>query len=396
MNASGGMVIIGAGDCGTRAGLALREEGYAGAITLVSDEVHEPYERPPLSKGLITDATARAKVIASRALLAERRIAFIDGTKATALHPRTRTVTLGDGRLLQFDKLLLATGAEPRRLSGIQGARAHYLRNFDDLLMLRRKIRPGISIAVIGGGFIGLEVAAAACRLGAQVSVIEAQERILKRGVPPEIAGALARLHRREGVQIITGHTDIPDADLIIAGIGVAPRTRLAEEAGLRIDNGIAVDAELRSSHPHIFAAGDCCSYPSQLYDGRRLRLESWRNALDQGRRAARNMLGFGDRDETVPWFWSDQFDWCLEIAGLADEGKTQVRRDLGNDGFILFHLAGDGRLVAASGFGPGAIIARDMRLAEKLIARRARPDPARLATADVKLKSLMLEEATL
>lgn len=391
---SDGMVIIGAGECGTRAALTLREEGYAGPVTLVSDETYEPYERPPLSKDLITSPTAQAKVIASRLFLAERRIDLIDGVKAVALHPKTRSVTLGDGRFLRYEKLLLAAGAEPRRLAGIQGSRAHYLRNFDDLLVLRRKIRPGISVAVVGGGFIGLEVAAAACRLGALVSVIEAQERILKRGVPPEIASAVARLHRREGVQIVTGQTEIPDADLIVAGIGVHPRVRLAEEAGLRIDNGIAVDAELRSSDPHIFAAGDCCSFPSPLFDGRRLRLESWRNALDQGRRVARNMAGRVEPDDTVPWFWSDQFDWCLEVAGLVDEGRSKVRRDVGDAGFMLFLLNGDGRLVAASGFGPGGTVARDMRLAEKMIARRLRPDPARLATPEVKLKTLLLEEA--
>ncbi|HTN97760.1 MAG TPA: FAD-dependent oxidoreductase [Nordella sp.] len=396
MKPAQGMVIIGAGDCGMRAALALREEGYAGAITLVSDEAHAPYERPPLSKDLITSPVAEARTTASPEALAGKHITFIGDTRATVLHPRTRTVALSDGRLLRYEKLLLATGAEPRRLTGIQGARAHYLRSFDDLLVLRRKIRPGVSIAIAGGGFIGLEVAAAACRLGAKVRVIEAQERILKRGVPAEIAKAVARLHRREGVQIITGRSDMPDADLIIAGIGAIPRTRLAEAAGLRIDNGIAVDAELRSSDPHIFAAGDCCSFPCQLYDGLRIRLEAWCSALDQGRRAARNMLGFGDRDEAVPWFWSDQFDWRLEIAGLIDEGHVAVRRDMGEGGFILFHLGDDGRLVAAGGFGPGTQVARDMRIAEKMIARRQRPDPARLAAAEVKLKSLMLEEVIL
>jgi 3-phenylpropionate/trans-cinnamate dioxygenase ferredoxin reductase subunit len=394
MSAGGGMVIIGAGDCGTRAALTLREEGYAGAITLVSDELHEPYERPPLSKELITAATAQPRVVAGRTLLAERHIDFIDGVNAIALDLKSRAVALSDGRLLPYEKLLLATGAEPRRLAGIQGARAHYLRNFDDLLMLRRKLRPGITTAVIGGGFIGLEVAAAAYRLGARVVVIEAQERILKRGVPPEMASSIARLHRRAGVQIITGRRECPDADVIVAGIGVAPRTRLAEEAGLRVDNGIAVDAELRSDDPHVFAAGDCCSFPSQLYDGRRLRLESWRNALEQGRRAARNMLGHGDRGEAVPWFWSDQFDRRLEIAGLVDAGCRTVRRDLTDGGFQLFHLGDDGRLVAVSGFGPGVSIARDMRLAERMIERRLRPDPALLAAAHVKLKSLMLAEA--
>ncbi|RVB48859.1 ferredoxin reductase, partial [Mesorhizobium sp. M7A.F.Ca.CA.002.03.1.1] len=253
-----------------------------------------------------------------------------------------------------------------------------------------------------------LELAAAARKLGAAVTVIEAQPRILIRGVPAEIAEIIHEAHVAEGVDILCGDgiASIADdgnevrttlaggreivADLAIIGIGAVPVAGLAAEAGLTIDNGIAVDAELRSCDPDIFAAGDCCSFPLAVYGGRRVRLEAWRNAQEQGALAARNMLGAGEAHAAVPWFWSDQYGLSLQIAGLSDEGKNTVRRDLGDGAFILFHLAEDGRLVAASGIGPGNAVARDIRLAEMLIAKRAKPAPEALGSPDVKLKSLL------
>jgi 3-phenylpropionate/trans-cinnamate dioxygenase ferredoxin reductase subunit len=180
------------------------------------------------------------------------------------------------------------------------------------------------------------------------------------------------------------------DADLVIVGIGAIPNTALAEAAGLAIANGIASDDRLRTSDPLIFAAGDCCSFPLALYGGRRVRLESWRNARDQGALAGRNMAGADEPHAAVPWFWTDQFDLGLQIAGLPDEGTETVRRDLSDGAFLLFHLAPDGRLVAASGIGPGNAVARDIRLAEMLIARRAVPPMDRLAAPDFRLKALL------
>jgi 3-phenylpropionate/trans-cinnamate dioxygenase ferredoxin reductase subunit len=237
---------------------------------------------------------------------------------------------------------------------------------------------------------------------------MEAQPRILMRGVPAEIAEIVHAAHVAEGVDILCGEgiASIADdgnevhvrlaggreitADLAIIGIGAVPATGLAAEAGLAIDNGIAVDAELRSSDPDIFAAGDCCSFPLAVYGGRRVRLEAWRNAQEQGALAARNMLGAGEAHVAVPWFWSDQYGLTLQISGLADEGLGTVRRDLGDGAFILFHLAEDGRLVAASGIGPGNAVARDIRLAEMLIGKQARPAPEALGSQAVKLKSLL------
>ncbi|MER8519066.1 FAD-dependent oxidoreductase [Mesorhizobium sp. M0643] len=404
-----GMVIIGAGECGGRAALALRELGFNGPVTLVGDEPHLPYERPPLSKDAMVADAPLLKAIATDAILAERSIRHIHSVQAVAIDSAAHVVRLSDGSVLAYDKLLLATGSVPRKLPmpGL-GGRCVYLRTFNDALAIRAHLSAGNRIAIIGGGFIGLELAAAARRLGAAVTVIEAQPRILMRGVPAEIAEIIHQAHEAEGVKILCGEgiAAIADdgaevrialagghdivADLAVIGIGAVPVTGLAAEAGLTVDNGVAVDAELRTSDRDIFAAGDCCSFPLAIYGGRRVRLEAWRNAQEQGALAARNMLGAGESHAAVPWFWSDQYGLTLQIAGLSDEGRSIVRRDLGDGAFILFHLAEDGRLVAASGIGPGNAVARDIRLAEMLIAKQARPAPEALVSQAVKLKSLL------
>jgi 3-phenylpropionate/trans-cinnamate dioxygenase ferredoxin reductase subunit len=406
-----GMLIVGAGECGARAALTLRERGYDGVVTLVGDEPHLPYERPPLSKdAMVSEAEPTPKLVGDREHFASRRIECVTGTSAVSIERAARRVTFADGRTLDYDKLLLATGATPRRLPlpGADGAGCAYLRTHDDALRIRSALKAGSHIAILGGGFIGLEIAASARKRGADVTVIEALPRILTRGVPEAIAQVVDARHRREGVTLACGKALLAlretesgieialadgstvAADLLIIGIGAVPVTDLAQKAGLAIENGIAVDAQLRTSDPDIYAAGDCCSFPVAVYGGRRVRLECWRNAQDQGGLAARNMLGAGESASAVPWFWSDQYDLTLQIAGLPDEGTQTVRRDLSEDAFILFHLAGDGRLVAASGIARGNAVAKDIRLAEMLIAKGARPDPAALAQPDVKLKSLL------
>jgi len=407
----GGMLIIGAGECGARAALALREGGYDGPVTLVGHEPHLPYERPPLSKdAMVSEAEPTPKLVGDRQFFADRRIDCVTGTSAISIDRATRSVMLADGRILSYDRLLLATGAAPRQLPlpGADASRCAYLRTHDDALRIRGALKPGNHIAILGGGFIGLEIAASARKRGARVTVIEALPRILTRGVPEDIARVIDARHRAEGAVLACGkgvsalresasgiEIALSDgssiaADLLVIGIGAVPVTDPAQKAGLAIENGIAVDEHLRTSDPDIYAAGDCCSFPLPIYGGRRVRLECWRNAQDQGALAARNMLGAGESVSAVPWFWSDQYDLTLQIAGLPDEGKQAVRRDLSESAFILFHLANDGRLVSASGIGPGNIVAKDIRLAEMLIAKRAMPDPAALAQPQVKLKSLL------
>jgi 3-phenylpropionate/trans-cinnamate dioxygenase ferredoxin reductase subunit len=405
------MVIVGAGECGVRAAQALREEGFAGSVTLVGEEPHLPYERPPLSKDTLTDAASPLpRTIRAQEALAAADIECVTSTRAEAIDREARVVTLGDGRTLPYDRLLLATGAVPRRLpmGGAGGPRVACLRTYDDALAIRAHLDRGCRLAVLGGGFIGLELAASARKRGAAVTVIEAQPRILMRGVPAEIAAVVAERHLAEGVELLCGDgvaaiepaADTVTitlasgravvADLLVVGIGAVPVTALAEAAGLAIDNGIAVDETLTTSDPDILAAGDCCSFPLPVYGGRRVRLESWRNAQDQGSLAARNMLGAGEPITAVPWFWSDQYDLTLQVAGLAEGAPTTVRRDLETGGFVLFHLDPSGRLLAASGIGPGGSVARDVRVAEMMIARRAVPDPQKLAAVHIRLKSLL------
>ncbi|MFK0161421.1 NAD(P)/FAD-dependent oxidoreductase [Rhizobium sp. NPDC090279] len=402
-------VIVGAGECGARAAFALREQGFAGGITLIGTEPLAPYERPPLSKGGSGEAP-EPKFIATLELYREQAIDLRLDTTAATLDPAGKTIGLADGETLSYDKLLLATGASARGFPGIDGAshRIHMLRTHADAVALHAALHPGRHIAIIGGGFIGLELAATARMRGADVTVIEGLPRVLKRGVPEAIAEAIAERHCREGADIRCGQAieavqeeadgvvvrlangEIISADLLLVGIGAAPNVALAAQAGLAIENGIAVNERLETSHADIYAAGDCCSFPLALYGGRRVRLESWRSAQEQANLAAANMLGEGAAISAVPWFWSDQYDLTLQIAGLADEATIHVRRDLDDGAFILFHLDPDGRLLAASGIGRGNAIARDIRLAEMLIAARAYPDQAALATSTVKLKSLL------
>lgn len=403
-----GMVIAGAGVCGASAALALREAGYDGPITLVGGEPHVPYERPPLSKSAITDEGPPClRAFVTDEQLAQASIAFVRANPAVRIDPDAASLVLAGGTAIPYAKLLLATGATPRRLAGTS-SRLHYLRSFEDALDLRSSLATSRRVVVIGGGFIGLELAASARMVGAEVTVVEPRTRLLMRGVPAEIAEILQQRHCERGVRVLcnqevaridedertlriaTSGGEVLTADLCIVGIGATPETGLAETAGLAVDNGIVVDAGFRTTRPDIFAAGDCASVPLDLYGSRRVRLESWRSAREQGVLAARSMLGGPVANNIVPWFWSDQYDLTLFVAGLPDAGSVTVRHDLGNGAFLLFHLTDDGRLVAASGIGPGNAVARDVRLAEMLIARRAHPSPERLMAVDCRLKSLL------
>ena len=403
------IVIVGAGEAGARAAVALREEGFAGAVTMIGAEALPPYERPPLSKAVLTSREEPSpSVIAQAAALEERGVSWVGGLSIVALDRGARQVVASDGRRFGYDRLCLATGAAPRRLAIGDPEACLVLRGYADALALRRRFVAGARIAIIGAGFIGLELASSAVSRGCAVTVVEAAPRIMIRGVPAEIAEIVARRHQRAGVELILGARIASiersadgaaviledgrriEADHVVAGVGAAPDTALAASCGLAVDNGVAVDGALRTSDPDIFAIGDCASFPHPLYDGRRIRLEAWRNAQDHGAFVARSMLGAVAPYAAIPWFWSDQHDLCVQIAGLADEGCAVARRDLGDGALMLFHLAEDGRLVAASAVGPLGKIARDVRLAEMLIARRAAPDPASLTSPDVKLKSLL------
>jgi 3-phenylpropionate/trans-cinnamate dioxygenase ferredoxin reductase component len=403
------IVIAGAGECGTRAAFTLREQGWDGRIVLVGDE--PPYERPPLSK------TGEYKLICGGEALSDAGITFLAGAEAAGLDTAAHVLTLADGRRLPYRSLLLATGARARRLP-FGGAPVHVLRSYADAAALRAKLAPGRRVAVIGGGFIGLELAACAAALGARVTVIELGPRLMGRAVPARVAAVMAGRHVAAGVDLRcgTGVTGLAGtgagveitlaegtaikADVVVAGVGSVPETTLAAAAGIETGDGIVVDERFATSAPDVFAAGDCCSYPHPLYGGRPLRLESWRAAQEHGAAAARAMLGEPRPDGTepyagVPWFWSDQHDYTLQVAGLASAADREVVRVRPDGVEIWFGLSDGGRLVAAAAAGPGNSVARDIKLAEMLIARRAAPDPVTLADPAVTLKSALRSPVT-
>lgn len=411
-----GMVIVGAGEAGARAALALREHGWAGTVTLIGEEATAPYERPPLSKAVMTASEdPLATVIATHDRLLEAGIEFRHDCRVTGidrdgrraiLDRDERQAILDRGGSVPYAKLLLATGSRPRRLDIEGSANALYLRTFADAVALRARLPRGAHLVVVGGGFIGLEVAASAVARGCRVTLLEAGPRILMRGVPVELAARVAELHRDAGVELrvgvrieafrMVGRSEVVVADGreiacdgVVVGIGAVPETALAAGCGLAVEDGVRVDATLQTSDPDIFAAGDCCSFPSAHYDGRRLRLEAWRNAQAQGTLAARNMLGEAVAYDAVPWFWSDQYDQTLQVAGLPGAGRRTVQRDTGDASLLFFHLAEDGTLVAASGLG-SLSLSKDIRVAEMLIARRAKPDPVALASRATRLRSLL------
>jgi 3-phenylpropionate/trans-cinnamate dioxygenase ferredoxin reductase component len=399
------MVIIGAGMAGARACINLRANGYDGEIVLIGEEKLLPYDRPPLSKSSITEESEPTPIwVMDETIARELKVNARTGVQAITINRADKTVSLSDGTAQSYGKLLLATGAKPRILPIPGGEHALTLRNHDDTLELRRRFQPGKKIVIIGGGFIGLELASSAAKRGCLVTLVEAQPRILMRGVPEAIAKIIHNEHVKNGVMMLTGtglsHLSadavyladgrVLPADTIIAGIGAAPDARLAQEAGLTIDNGIACDEHMQSSDPDIFAAGDCASYINQKLNGRRMRLEAWRSAQEQAATAAENMLGGAKVHNAAPWFWSDQYDLGLQIVGMADMGPVTVARTPAEGSLLLFHLADDGTLMGASGIGPGNAIGRDIKLAEMMITKSLKPSRDALSDPSVQLKSLL------
>jgi len=410
------MVIIGAGQSGARAAHALRDNGWDGEITLLGNEGVAPYDRPPLSKAVLLGQKTTAQcALYDETFYSEQRIDLRVDASVQQIDRAARKVVLKDGHTVAYQRLLIATGAAPRRLSvpGSTLEGVHVLRTAADASSVVGELLPGRKIAIVGAGFIGLEIAAAAIARGCEVIVIEAAAHALMRAVPEIVAAFLVERHRQMGVDVrfavqvdqIIGSTikrvtgvKLSDGttvacDCVIAGIGVKPRTELAEAAGIDVADGIAVDDTLRTNDPHIFAAGDVCSFPHRLFR-RRMRLECWKNAEDHARIVARNMLDRGETYSEVPWFWSDQYDMTIQIAGMPAFGVTTVVRETSATSRIFFALDRDGVLVGASGVGQVSEIARDVRVGQELIARRACVEPSLLSDRSVKLKPLLAAEA--
>lgn len=399
-----GIIIVGAGEAGVSAAFSLRECGYDGPIDLFGSELHVPYEKPPLSKLPVDGESEPGRSIRPLEAFASHQITLHRGKTISSIQRPSRTVKFVGGGSLAYSRLLLATGSVPRRLPVPGGESCVYLRTLDDARLVRQAISHRLQIAIVGAGFIGLEIAASARQNGCEVSVFEGLPRILSRAVPAEIAAALHNRHVGAGVRIscsqkltgiaTNGRTQelrfadgsTFQADVVLAGIGSQPVTALAQDAGLAVSNGISVDAHLRTTDPDVFAAGDCCCFPTT--SGESVRLESWRAAKDQGRTAALNMLGRAQQFTGMPWFWSDQYELTLQVAGLPNSAVRTVRRK-GVAGLFLFHLDEANRIVAVSALAEGNILAKDVRLSEMLIAAQTISDPELLQTEGLNLKQL-------
>lgn len=403
------MAIVGGGECAARAAFALRDQGWDGAITIVTRERRLPYERPPLSKAALTAAGYEPAHPYTWAQFQQAEIDVMTGVEGRFIDTATREVALSDGTTLGYHRLLLALGARVRRLRVEREARPLYLRTYDDALAISRALKPGRRIGVIGAGLIGLELAAAARSRGCHVVVLEAADGILTRAVPPAVAEHIRDEHLANGVSFHLG-ASVADVeprngsgvdvllttgarmrfDVLVVGIGVSPETSLAMRSKLEVDNGIKADAFLRTSAESVFAAGDCVSFPHSLFGDSRVRLESWRNAVDQAETVAANMLGQLRPHRAVPWFWSEQYALTLQVAGLQSMVTSSVVRTRDDGVQLHFGMDVSGRLVAASAVGQGNSVARDIRLAERMIERGAEPLRKDLVDASVPLKRVL------
>ncbi len=393
--AAGPVVVVGAGQAGGRLAEALRQNGFAGPVTVVGEEEHPPYERPSLSKEFLREpGPERITWIRPLPWWEDNGVALRPGRRAVSVDRAACRVALDDGTTLPYGTLVLATGTCPRLLA-VEGAAhpaVHSLRTIADAERLRGSIRPGGVVLVIGAGFIGLEVAAVAHTLGARVVVAETAFLPMGRAAPPAVGEFYAGFHRGKGVDLRlgTGVRRIDDAagravaqltdgttvmaDAVVAGIGVVPNDHLAAEAGLATGNGIVVDEFGRTADPSVYAAGDVTSHFNPLL-GRHIRLESWQNAQNQAVAVARNIAGIQTSYAEVPWFWSDQFELNLQIAGIPEAGEVVQRGTLGAGPATMFHLH-DAKLVAVVGVNSP----RDVRAGKTIIAAGVRVTAAELA----------------
>ncbi|MBK1698385.1 NAD(P)/FAD-dependent oxidoreductase [Rhodovibrio salinarum] len=412
-NSSQTFVVIGGGQAGGRAVEGIRKAGFDGHVILLSEEERAPYERPPLSKEVLTGAAEPdSAALRTHDWYEDQKIDLRLSTRAGRIDRARKRVVLQDGQELAYDRLLLATGAQPKvpDFPGVELAGVHVLRDVADCLAIRDAMRKGARVALVGGGYIGLEVAAAARKLGCEATVLEAASSLMRRQVAPELGDWYARLHRDHGADVRTeaevsrllGSTHVEgveladgtrvDADLVVIGVGIQPNVELALQAGLEVGDGIEVDDQGRTSDPDIFAAGDVTRHPNPYTNGK-LRLESWQNAQNQALVAGQTMAGVADvRHDDVPWFWSDQHGVNLQMVGMPSGQPRQVWRGDPEQGagFTLFYLDDQGRLIGANAVDRPA----DIAAARRMIERGVNPDPDKLADPDVSMKKLLKGQA--
>ncbi len=400
------VVIAGAGHAAGQVVASLRQKKFTGRIVLLGEESWLPYQRPPLSKKFLAgELSAERLYFKPKSFYDDPDIEIHLGTRITAIDCNNRSVTADDGNEFTYDKLVLALGSRPRPLPlpGADLAGIHYLRGIDDVLSIQSEIQEGRRLVIVGAGYIGLEVAAVTTQLGLEVTVVEMEDRVMSRVVSPQLSEFYQREHLAHGVtlKLSTGTSGFSGdgkleyvlldngaklpADLAIIGVGIVPNVELASAAGLATENGIVVDDHCQTSDPNIFAVGDCTLHPNKVL-GRRLRLESVHNALEQAKTAASNICGEDASYAQVPWFWSDQYDLKLQIAGLS-QGYDEVvlRGDPQTRSFSCLYLR-DGQLIAVDAVNRP----KDFMQSKALIANHARIESQKLANIDIALKDMV------
>ena len=397
------MVIVGAGQGAGQAAASFRQDGYEGNIIILGDEAFPPYQRPPLSKQYLSGELPLERVFVRPAkFYEERNIDLRTNTRVESINTAAKTVTTANGEAIAYEKLLLATGSRPRKLTipGSDLPGIFYMRTIADVDAIAAAMKTAKKVVIVGGGYIGLEVASVAVTSGLDVTVLEMEQRILQRVTTPFMSDYYHQLHTSRGLKILTstavsgfsGTDQVAqvlcgamaiDADLVIVGIGIIANTEIASAAGIACDNGITVDDHCRTSVPDVYAIGDCTNHPNPIL-GRRLRLESVPNALEQARVAVANMCGQDKVYATVPWFWSDQYELKLQMVGFSADGDSQVvRGDVANNTFAVFYLKA-GAVVAVDAVNSP----REFMVCKQLYGKQV--DVARLADPATDLKSLV------
>jgi NADPH-dependent 2,4-dienoyl-CoA reductase/sulfur reductase-like enzyme len=398
-------IVVGAGQAGAWAAVSMRQAGFDGRILLLGEEAWRPYERPPLSKAVLTqDPEPPVLYFHPEQRYAELGVELLLGTAVVGVEPEAHRVVLADGQSLTYDKLLLTVGGAARRLPIHGGDLALYLRTLEDARTIRARLAGAPRVLCIGAGVIGLEIASSARALGCEVTVLEALPRAMGRAVSPEGAAFIEALHRDAGVTLhfgvivdrlaqADGGVAVTcrdgrrfEADVVVAGVGMQRNLALAEAAGLALEGAIVVDAFGRTSAPDVYAAGDVTAFPHPLF-GKRLRLESWRHAQNHGIAVGKAMCGDTSPYDDVPWFWTDQHGVNLQVAGLpADAARTVVRQGGAAGSFVAVHLAEDGSVVGVT----AANNPREIRAGQALIKSHKVVDAAKLPDASVSLQRLM------
>ncbi|MBL4583505.1 MAG: FAD-dependent oxidoreductase [Pseudomonadales bacterium] len=399
------IVIIGAGQAAGQTAASLRQEGSDEEIIIIGEEPHVPYSRPILSKEYLAGHDGARVFLRAEKFYGDKNITMKTNQRAEKIDTAAKTVTIEGGEVVAYSKLLIATGSRARILN-IKGSDLKgifYLRTLDDVDQIKNAMAPGKKLVIVGGGYIGLEVASVAKTCGLDVTVLEAADRILQRVTTPEMSEFYDDLHSGHGVKLLkdTGVSgfegtdtvthvccgdDKIEADMVIVGIGIIPNTELAVDAGIECDNGIVVDERCRTSVEDVYSAGDCANHPNPIL-GRRLRLESVPNAMDQARVVAANMMGKDKTYAAVPWFWSDQYDLKLQMVGFSADGDTQVvRGDKAANKFSVLYLK-DGALVAVDAVNNPA----DFMAGKQLYGKKLNLDG--ITDAGIPLKDLVLPE---